>query len=474
MTLVSPILSTSSDGAIRNRMFMAQTRSLLDIAKKIQIAAQAEPAARASFLRNMPQPWSNRGHSNQEVVSALGVGPHLEALMLSAADLGSHDILLTFRKDKGPVQVGSMMRANGQMMNHKVSGPAEDWVNELVQAFGIAVDQCEKGLPKSVSNSAVLKREMENLNVNLRFQSVPVMPQGTDVMIRVVKSIRLTESERETQAAQELEIQAELKEARSRAQKAISQLVELCNQELVDRAALIRGSTPWSPKDFKGNKEDFKKIEEYLFKGMGPSTMCYEVVDGAIKHSSPLILATENNDARAIEILLAAGADPHQVDERGRTPLACVCRQGGLLSMDALLPVSWVDAQDFNGTAALAEAAYWGLVPVVKRLMGCATIDLGRGATDDAGGVGEPEVTALWLAAQEQHFECCQVLIENGADPRMRSADGMSLIQNAIDHNASAELVELLNGQALRLDERDALNEMLAPQTARGSNGVRL
>ena len=143
---------------------------------------------------------------------------------------------------------------------------------------------------------------------------------------------------------------------------------------------------------------DTDRLQAALDAGLGVDT-CNENGD------TLLMLAAYHCRAPAVELLIERGADADRANAKGQRPLAGVCWKGA--------------------------------VDVARAL-------LDHGADVDAGGNG---MTPLMLAAMCGHREVVALLLERGADPGARSANGHSARELAA--NIRAQPVIALLDEAL-------------------------
>lgn len=111
---------------------------------------------------------------------------------------------------------------------------------------------------------------------------------------------------------------------------------------------------------------------------------------------------------------------------------------GDLAGLTAELDVdpSAVAARSADGFTPLHLAAFFRQTDAVALL-------LARGADVDARGTGWMTGTALHAATGGHDREAARLLLESGADPNLRQAEGYTPL-HAASHNGDAELVDLL------------------------------
>jgi ankyrin repeat protein len=129
---------------------------------------------------------------------------------------------------------------------------------------------------------------------------------------------------------------------------------------------------------------------------------------------TPLLTAIYQGDVRAVDRLIAAGANVRAANREGMTPLAMACLDGDLPIIDRLLKAG-ADPKERgpNGETLLMFAARNGRVDVITRL-------LAAGADVNAR-EGLRGTTALMWAAEQRHPEVVKALLAGGADPAIAS-----------------------------------------------------
>lgn len=123
---------------------------------------------------------------------------------------------------------------------------------------------------------------------------------------------------------------------------------------------------------------------------------------------TPLILACQNGNGEAVELLLAAGANPNARNVPGNeTPLMTASRTGRLQPVQLLLARgAEVDAEDIRHQTALMWAAAEGHADVIKLLLAAGAK---REHRLDSG------FTPLFFAVREGHWKATQCLLEAGS-----------------------------------------------------------
>lgn len=154
-------------------------------------------------------------------------------------------------------------------------------------------------------------------------------------------------------------------------------------------------------------------------------------------YGSPLAFAVRSGTARAVELLLDAGADPNDRLDVESWDLVdpAVSRMTGMMA--SLLTIELPDPP-------LIEATRRGDAAMVRHL-------LSHGAEPDIPWNGR---SPLHYAAHKGHAEIAEVLLAAGADPLLRSPDGVdpSETANAAGHLELAELI--------RTHQEDALSRL--------------
>lgn len=178
--------------------------------------------------------------------------------------------------------------------------------------------------------------------------------------------------------------------------------------------------------------------------------------------------AIQDRDAERLRKILAAGtADLASCDRRGMTPLGRAAQTGHLALVRALLEGGALPDEN-GGRPPLLCAAESRHEPVVRTL-------LDAGARVDAAG-GEERRTALMAAAGAGDPELVRLLLEKGADPKLRD----EAERDALWHAASAgqEQAFQILAPAFSAAEREAaeaeLRKVVAQRSAAATSAARL
>lgn len=152
--------------------------------------------------------------------------------------------------------------------------------------------------------------------------------------------------------------------------------------------------------------------------------LCLTGTASADETATPLLKAVYNDNASAVKILLAEGANASAENRYGVTPLALACQNGNTELVEALLAAgAGPNTAQPGGETALMTAARTGIPGTVKAL-------LAAGAEADAR--ERNQQTALMWAAAEGHAEVVELLLAAGADPRARLKSGYDALLFAV------------------------------------------
>lgn len=185
---------------------------------------------------------------------------------------------------------------------------------------------------------------------------------------------------------------------------------------------------------------------------------------------SALTLAVRSAQPGVVDALLGAGAKASTADARGRTPLWQAAAAGQRDIVAALLRArAAADSTDADGATPLMAAAAGGHVAVVEALLASGAAATHRSRKGDtplhaAAGSGRTEVlrvllrqkpdvnaanefgdTPLILASRQGSQESCDLLLQAGANARLRNRDRLSASE-AAEARGFAQLARRLSG----------------------------
>jgi ankyrin repeat protein len=156
---------------------------------------------------------------------------------------------------------------------------------------------------------------------------------------------------------------------------------------------------------------------------------------------TPLAAAAARGQAQEVSALLAAGADPDQMDSHGWSALICGARAGSVAVVKSLLASGAnPNLRDsyVNGWTPLMHALH-------KHQNEAAQILLDRGA--DVNARSKSCVTALIMAAGDGNLDMIQLLLERGADPYAEDSSGASALSMAVSGGAFSDIDRPLLGE---------------------------
>ena len=160
-------------------------------------------------------------------------------------------------------------------------------------------------------------------------------------------------------------------------------------------------------------------------------------------------------DSRMAGLLLAHGADPNVTAYASETSILQHAAVTGQADIVNELIKYGVDLAAY-GEPSLAAAAWQGKTEIVRAL-------LNAGVAANAGG-GYADRTAVHMAADNDHAETINLLIEHGADVNQPSSDGVTPLRTAI-HKGSLRSTEVLLASGAMV----SLEDMIAALQKRNS-----
>jgi len=169
----------------------------------------------------------------------------------------------------------------------------------------------------------------------------------------------------------------------------------------------------------------------------GPAAAKVADADG----TTPLHLATDQNDAAMVELLVRAGADVKAKNRFGVTPLYSAALYGNAAILEHLLKAG-ADANAAlpEGETALMTAAGNGNVDAIKVL-------LAHGASVNAKEAWKQQTPLMW-AAHEGNTQAVKLLLEAGANVNDRSIFGWTPLLFAVRQGEVGTIEALIAGGA--------------------------
>jgi len=190
--------------------------------------------------------------------------------------------------------------------------------------------------------------------------------------------------------------------------------------------------------------------------------------------------AVEMDRPDQIQNLLKKGVDPNITEPyKGHTGLIIAMHEGSMGVFNLLINTPGIDLNKRadNGNTALMLAAWKNNVPAVKTLLekGAIVNQSGWTALHYAAAVGNNEIvqmlldkkaivdapapnrtTPLMMAARSGHTKTVKLLLDHGADVRLRNDWSMG----AVDFARDGDFTSLEEGLQSRLDKIEAMNAM--------------
>jgi hypothetical protein len=156
---------------------------------------------------------------------------------------------------------------------------------------------------------------------------------------------------------------------------------------------------------------------------------------------TPLAAAAARGQAQEVSALLAAGADPNQMDSHGWSPLMCAARRGSVAVVKSLLAS--------GANPDLCDSYLNGWTPVMhalhKHQNEAAQALLDGGA--DTNARTKSGLTALIMAAGDGNLDMVQLLLARGADPYAEDSSGASALSMAVCGGAFSDIDRPLLGE---------------------------
>ncbi|MBB48674.1 MAG: hypothetical protein CMJ33_09060 [Phycisphaerae bacterium] len=219
-------------------------------------------------------------------------------------------------------------------------------------------------------------------------------------------------------------------------------------------------------------------------------------------NSSYIDVALQNDDSVAAQRLVDFGADMHQRDEEGRTPLIrAVMENRQRVTATLSEQKDLLDSRDNNGETALHHAVLKkdenavrtllraganpdirdgiGMTPLhhaLKRPFDPITeilIDTGA----DLGLSDQDGLSPLVTGIQNKNYQACALMFDSGADINKQDANGTTPLMHAVKAGASKRMVSMLVSRGVDLESTDmqsytALHH-LAEELARPLNSLK-
>jgi len=221
-----------------------------------------------------------------------------------------------------------------------------------------------------------------------------------------------------------------------------------CLQAGADVNAASREREAWTPLIVAAGHGHLEMVRHLLARGADVNGC---VPRGEYRGWTPLMRASWGGHPEVARLLVDSGADVNLANDYGGTALMHASVEGHPSVVRLLLASgARVDAEDNNGLTAMMLAAIAGTEETVRLLLeNGAAVDHRAGSMAGGG-------TALMMAAHEKHTRVVHILLDYGADSRVRNMYGLDALTIAQrvepDHHPDAR-----KGQsALRLALHDS------------------
>lgn len=139
----------------------------------------------------------------------------------------------------------------------------------------------------------------------------------------------------------------------------------------------------------------------------------------------------------ALVNLLADASIMNEPNSKGLTPLLVACERNWSKSVEALIEKgASLNVRDTTGNSPLAVAAFCGSHDVLELLIKREPALLNEPSPSSG-------CTPLWLSVRAGHLQCCQTLLDSGADATVPNQEGLTPLDVATKHKRD-EFVALL------------------------------
>jgi len=172
------------------------------------------------------------------------------------------------------------------------------------------------------------------------------------------------------------------------------------------------------------------------------------LIDWAHGGSTPLLIAARVSGIEMARVLLDAGADVNETTAAGESSLVLAAHSGNVKFADYLLSRGANVNTAAAGYTALHAAVLRGEVGLVKALLDQgadpnAPLRHGTPSRRFSSDYALPSkalgVNALWLASQFGEIEMMRLLLQKGADPRVKTTDGTTTLMAALAGGTGVE-----------------------------------